>query len=79
MEAKTRRQGVIKRSRVRLDEPGHGPQESPADPTGIPQQSAAVHAPRVRLLRLDESTQAIELVCPCGEVSLIEIRSEKKP
>lgn len=75
MEAKARRQGVIKRSQVRVDEPGPRAR-APAAAQG---ETADSGAPRVRLLRLDENTQALEVTCACGEVSLIEIRTEKKP
>ena len=35
-------------------------------------------APGVRLVQLDEHTQAFEFTCACGEVSLIEIQYEAK-
>lgn len=73
METNARRRGVIKRDQVRVD-----------GPEGRPRAAASHAAPSsgaasVRLSRLDENTQALELTCSCGEVSLIEIRCEKKP
>lgn len=75
-EPNLRRRGVIKRDRVRVDghAPGEGAHESASAGTA-PSGPAA----RARLVRLDEHTQAIELTCSCGEVSLIEIQSEKTP
>jgi len=75
MEANARRRGVIKRNQVRLEGSGAGARPAPGEP-GEPERSGA---PRVRLTRLDENTQVLELTCTCGEVSLIEIRTEKKP
>jgi len=75
MDTNARRHGVIKRSRVRVD--GPGPQAR--KPTEPGSDCASAGAPRVRLTRLDENTQVLELTCTCGEVSLIEIRTEKKP
>jgi hypothetical protein len=75
MEANARRRGVIKRNQVRLEGSGaraHGAAEAASAP-------AQDGAPRVRLTRVDENTQLLELTCTCGEVSLIEIRTEKKP
>jgi hypothetical protein len=70
MEPNTRRRGVIKRERVRVDGP------TPAAPARSESAEHAEHTPRVRLMQLDEHTQALEFTCPCGEVSLIEIQSE---
>jgi hypothetical protein len=70
MEPSTRRRGVIKREQVQLDEPARAAPPTPKAPAG--------RAPRVRLLELDEHRQALELTCSCGEVSLIEIETEKK-
>ena len=74
-ESNIPRRGVIKRDHVRVDA------VHPETPRGAAPAPAAARAPsaRVRLVRLDEHTQAIELTCSCGEVSLIEIQSEKKP
>jgi hypothetical protein len=72
MEASPRRGTIIKREHVRVDE------HEPRAPRGTPHEPAAAPA-RVRLVQLDEHTQAIEFTCACGEVSLIEIQSEKKP
>jgi hypothetical protein len=73
MEPNLRQRGVIKREQVRLDEPEpRGPRPSPAS-------AACGRAPAVRLVRVDEHTQAFEFTCSCGEVSLIEIQYEKKP
>lgn len=79
METNLRRRGVIKREQVRVH--GHGAHSAarPADPGEGPAPAPAAPAPRVRLVRLDEHTQAIEYTCACGEVALIEIHSEKKP
>ncbi len=74
MEANLRKRGVIKRDQVRVD--GHVPQASARGDGAA--AAPASHAPRVRLLRLDEASQAIEFTCSCGEVSLIEIQVEKK-
>ncbi|NOT32209.1 MAG: hypothetical protein HOP15_17320 [Planctomycetes bacterium] len=74
MEPNLRRRGVIKRDQVR----GDG-QEAHARAPTVAAQNAEAHLPRARLVRIDENTQAIEFTCPCGEVSLIEIQSEKKP
>ena len=71
METNARRRGVIKKSHVRVDGPGPRAAEAP-------RVQPASSAP-VRLTRLDENTQVIELTCSCGEVSLIEIRTEKQP
>jgi hypothetical protein len=74
MEANLRRRGVIKRDQVRVD--GEDARSgAPASASAPP----AAPVPRARLVRVDEHTQAIEFTCPCGEVSLIEIESEKKP
>jgi len=75
MEANPPRRTVIKRDQVRVD--GREPCATPAAEGAAPAAAAPVQ--RVRLVRLDEHTQAIEFTCPCGEVSLIEIQSEKKP
>lgn len=74
MEPNLRRRGVIKRDQVRVDG-----QEARTHAPACAAQTAEAHVPRARLVRLDEHTQAIEFTCPCGEVSLIEIQSEKKP
>jgi hypothetical protein len=76
MEANHRRPAVLKRAQVRLEA------AASAAPRALPSGAApepAAHAPRVRLVRLDEHAQALEFTCACGEVSLIEIESEKKP
>jgi len=70
MERNVRR-GVIKKSQVRVD--GAVPHLR-KEAHGEPASSA-----HVRMTRLDEITQVIELTCSCGEVSLIEIRTEKQP
>ncbi len=83
MEAKARRQGVIKRDQVRVDGPGARPRARAAAQQeahhGTHAEVQNTGAASVRLVRLDENTQALELTCSCGEVSLIEIRTEKKP
>jgi len=73
METNARRRGVIKKSQVRLDETGGQPRKTVEAPAG---HASPAH---VRLTRLDENTQVLELTCSCGEVSLIEIRTEKQP
>jgi hypothetical protein len=78
MEAKSRRGGVIKRERVRADDHERRPAAQAVE-SGRRGDAGSTGAARVRLLRLDENTQALELTCSCGEVSLIEIRTEKKP
>jgi hypothetical protein len=61
---------IIKHDRVRIDDGG-------APPAGPPGQAAALARPRtpkgVRLLERDGRVHAIELVCTCGEVSVIEL------
>ena len=75
MDANPHRRGVIKREQVRVDE-----HEARTGRAATQERTGACAAqPRVRLLQLDEHTQAIEFTCPCGEVSLIEIQCEKKP
>jgi hypothetical protein len=74
METNARRRGVIKRSQVRME--GSGPRPLPAAEASS--EPACAAAP-VRLTRLDENTQLLELTCSCGDVSLIEIRTEKQP
>lgn len=71
---------VIKRDQVQLDEGGARSARKRTAPVESPTGGAAPCAatPRVRLVQVDAHTQAIEFTCPCGEVSLIEIRSEKK-
>ncbi len=69
----SKRRGIIKRDRVRLEGHAVAAEHSARAP------SSAATVQRVRLLQLDEHTQAIEFTCPCGEVSLIEIQREKKP
>jgi hypothetical protein len=73
MDTNARRRGVIKKSQVRLDEAGAQPRKAAAA------QAEPARRAQVRLTRLDENTQVIELTCSCGEVSLIEIRTEKQP
>lgn len=75
MEAKARRHGVIKRDQVRVA----GPEARPRARAAAEGEAPSGDGQRVRLLRLDENTQALEFTCSCGEVSLIEIRTEKKP
>jgi len=86
MESKSRPRSVIKRDNVRVD----GAAPRPPAAADVDARRALAHAGQhdesrteaaasVRLLRLDENTQALELTCACGEVSLIEIRTEKKP
>jgi hypothetical protein len=85
MSANPRSRGVIKRAQVQLDgapvrrASAPPPQANGADvAAALPAARAhAAHAPRARLLQLDEHTQAIELTCACGEVSLIEIERPK--
>lgn len=67
---------IIKRSQVQLDEAA-APRTRARPPSAA--APAPNHMPLVRLVQVDEATQAIEFTCPCGEVSLIEIQSEKKP
>jgi hypothetical protein len=73
MEANARRRGVIKKSHVRLDEAGVQPRKA-AEARAEPTRPA-----HVRLASHDENTQVLEITCSCGEVSLIEIRTEKQP
>ena len=75
METQSRKKSVIKRDQVRLD--GH--EESPGAAAAEAPRAPCAAGARVRLLRLDEHAQAIEFTCACGEVSLIELKSEKKP
>ena len=76
METNSRRRGVIKKSQVRL----HGTVGAGAQPRKAAEAPGMPASPaRVRLTRLDENTQVLELTCSCGEVSLIEIRTEKQP
>lgn len=77
MEANHRRRGVIKRDQVRVD--GHAAHSAAHAQGERAAPAASAPVSRARLLRLDEHTQAIEFTCPCGEVSLIEIHSEKNP
>ena len=85
MESKARPRSVIKRDQVRAEGAGTRPRPRAQSETGHDTQHErhdevqAVGAASVRLLSLDENTQALELTCSCGEVSLIEIRTEKKP
>ena len=67
---------VIKREKIQVEERDAARPRS--RPQGEPQTPHAASA-RVRLIQLDASTQAIELTCSCGEVSLIEVQCEKKP
>ena len=76
MEAHSRKKSVIKRDHVRLDGHEAGPELAAA---AAPQPAPCAARARVRLLRLDEHAQAIEFTCACGEVSLIELKSEQKP
>ena len=69
MDTNLHKRGVIKRGQVRVEE-----SRAKAPPRGAP----CAAPPRVRLLQLDEHTQAIEFTCACGEVSLIEVQCEKK-
>jgi hypothetical protein len=64
------RQGVIKRDQVRVDE-----HELVAP--GRASRTVDV-GPQARLVQLGEGVQAVEFTCSCGEVSLIEITSEKQ-
>jgi hypothetical protein len=73
MEANARRRGVIKKSHVRLD--GAGVQPRKADEA----RAEPARSAQVRLASHDENTQVLEITCSCGEVSLIEIRTEKQP
>lgn len=73
MDTNAKPRGVIKRDQVRVDEREARPAARAA--TGEP----CTRAPAVRLVQLDERTQAFEFTCSCGEVSLIEIQHEKKP
>jgi len=79
MESNSKRQGVIKRERVRLAGTVARAHAAGPEPESRAAPATEDAAPRVHLLRLDEQTQAIEVTCSCGEVSLIEIRTEKKP
>jgi hypothetical protein len=77
MEANPRHRGVIKRQHVHSDERGTASVRS--NPSGGPSAEPVAAAPAVRLVQLDEHTQAFEFTCACGEVSLIEIQYEAKP
>jgi len=84
MESKARPRSVIKRDQVRVEGAGTRPRSRAQSETGHETQERhdevqTAGAASVRLLSLDENTQALELTCSCGEVSLIEIRTEKKP
>lgn len=82
MEPNPRQRGVIKREQVRLDDHHEHEPRGPrprSSPSASPAASACARAPAVRLVRVDEHTQAFEFTCSCGEVSLIEIQYEKKP
>jgi hypothetical protein len=70
---------VIKRDQVQLDETGARSARKRSPAAEPPAAGPCTSAPRVRLVQVDSHTQAIEFTCPCGEVSLIEVRSEKKP
>ena len=76
METNSRHRGVIKRDQVRDDELERPRAAPAARPTG---GAPCAPTPAVRLVQLDERTQAFEFTCSCGEVSLIEIQHEKKP
>ena len=75
MEANTHRRGVIKREQVRVDRPTEGRRAA----SSTAREAAGAATPHVRLLRLEDGTQALEFTCSCGEVSLIEIRTENEP
>jgi hypothetical protein len=74
MESHARRGTIIKREHVRVEDGAARPRA--ARPASHEPAHAAGGA---RLVQLDEHTQAIEFTCACGEVSLIEIQSEKEP
>lgn len=81
MEANQRHRGVIKREHVRVD--GNGARARPLATQAEGEAACTAHpggvVPRVRVVALDEHTQAFEFTCTCGEVSLIEIQYEKNP
>jgi hypothetical protein len=60
-------QQIIKHDCVRLDEP------SEARPGANAPRSRARGAKHVELLRVQGRVHAIELVCSCGETTLIEL------
>jgi len=74
METHSRHHGIIKREQVRLEESDARRRRAPG-----PRAPSSSDAPRVRLVDLDERTQAFEFTCSCGEVSLIEVQYEDKP
>lgn len=72
MEPPQRTRGIVKRQHVRLE-----PQTAAS---ARPEATAAERTtPAVRLLRLDDGTQALEVTCSCGDVALIEIEYETTP
>jgi hypothetical protein len=73
MTTNTHRQGVIKRDQVRLDD-----QDLVAPRRASGTSGGGSSRPRVRLVQLGEGAQAVEFTCSCGEVSLIEITSDKQ-
>jgi hypothetical protein len=73
MDSPSNHRGVIKREHVRVEERPAGVR--PARPA----EASCPSSPRVRLTALEGGRHVIELTCSCGEVSLIEIQSEKKP
>jgi hypothetical protein len=78
MSAHPRPRGVIKRAQVQLDGAPRRADPPAASPNGAePAAPLPAHAARARLLQLDDHTQAIELTCACGDVSLIEIERPK--
>jgi hypothetical protein len=80
MERNARHRGVIKRDQVHID--GHDGELDAPRGAATPRAAGGApcaRPPAVRLVQLDERTQAFEFTCSCGEVSLIEIQHEKKP
>lgn len=65
---------VIKKERVR----GVGA-SAPRPPAKDVPADACAAAPSVRAIRLDGRVRALEVTCPCGTVSLVELEYESAP
>jgi hypothetical protein len=64
---------IIKSSNVRLDDSDPSGSPAPAVPNVRPALAPGAHEKRVELLRIGERVHALELVCSCGEITVIEL------